>query len=101
MVDIIWLYYYTTEWWNTRYLGGGLTLRELRFWTLLFSYFLLIFRLVLTFFVFKIGNTKIVAEEGISLSNHYNKNIRNDDFMIEPSFSEDRHSDAYIGENLI
>lgn len=92
ILDLIWLYLYAGHWWSERYVDGN-TQGNLRFWTIIASFILFIVRIALCYFVFTIGSMKIVTEESASLSNHYNRGIRNDDFMLEPSFSEERFSE--------
>ena len=100
---MIWLFKYTRHWWNTDYVDGW-TLSKLRTWTLIWTFILLFIRILLAILVMGAGNHKIKTNQPHSLSNQYNKAVRNDEYFIDPEFSIDGSSEQrgeYEGFTLL
>lgn len=76
------------HWWRTDYIDSN-SLGKLRVVTLISGILLFIVRFILILMIYKIGKVKIQAGEAHSLSNQYNKGVRNDDFFLRPEFSQD------------
>jgi ABC-type protease/lipase transport system fused ATPase/permease subunit len=87
-IDIWWMIVYMMHWWSSDYIDGR-SLSKLRVLTLVSSILLFIVRIIMMLFIYRVGSIKIETEEKNSLSNQYNKGIRNDDFFLTPAFSQD------------